>query len=52
MPMPSDSNYPPLAPQAFVLKEQGIEDAFIEKLRSLLFPQNAAVFDDAPTRRF
>ena len=35
MPTSSDSNYPQHEPQALVLKEQGIEEGFIEKLRSL-----------------
>jgi type I restriction enzyme M protein len=37
MPTPPDSSYPPPASQHLVLKEQGVEDAFTEKLRSLKF---------------
>ena len=43
----SDSNYPDLVPQAFVLKEQGIEDGFIAKLRSLKYEYRQDIRDRA-----
>ncbi|TAK93641.1 MAG: type I restriction endonuclease subunit R [Verrucomicrobia bacterium] len=48
MPTSSDSRYPQ-APdsQALVLKEQGIEDAFIEKLRSLKYTYRPDIRDRA-----
>src|SRR5947207_9364230 len=48
MPTSSDSNYPQASePQALVLKEQGIEDAFIEKLRSLKYTDRSDIRDRA-----
>ncbi|HEY5042307.1 MAG TPA: hypothetical protein VIK53_09920, partial [Verrucomicrobiae bacterium] len=47
MPTSSDSNYPDLASQGFVLKEQGIEDAFIEKLRELKYTYRPDIRDRA-----
>ncbi len=47
MPTSSDSKYPDPSPQAFVLKEQGIEDIFIEKLRSLKYTYRSDIRDRA-----
>jgi type I restriction enzyme R subunit len=45
--MTSGIKYPDLAPQALVLKEQGIEDGFIEKLRSLKYACRPDIRDRA-----
>ena len=47
MPASSDNNYPDLVPEAFVLKEQGIEDGFIAKLRSLKYEYRQDIRDRA-----
>jgi type I restriction enzyme, R subunit len=47
MPTPSDSNYPSPVPQHLVLKEQGIEDAFIKKLLSLKYEHREDIRDRA-----
>ena len=47
MPPSSDSKYPDLAPQALALKEQGIEDSFIEKLQSLKYTYRPDIRDRA-----
>ena len=47
MPTSSDSGYPPHAPQALVLNEQGIEDAFIGKLRDLKYECRRDITDRA-----
>jgi type I restriction enzyme, R subunit len=43
--MPADLKYPDSAPQNLVLNEQGIEDAFIEKLRSLKYTYRPDIRD-------
>jgi type I restriction enzyme R subunit len=45
--MPSDTKYPQHQPEALVLKEQGIEDGFIEKLRSLKYTDRPDITDRA-----
>jgi type I restriction enzyme, R subunit len=45
--MSSDSKYPDLSPQVLALKEQGIEDAFIEKLNSLKYTYRPDIRDRA-----
>jgi len=45
--MSSDSKYPDLAPQALVLKEQGIEEVFIDKLCSLKYEYRQDIRDRA-----
>jgi len=45
--MSSDIKYPDISSQGFVLKEQGIEDAFIEKLRSLKYTYRPDIRDRA-----
>jgi len=45
--MSSDSTYPDLSPQALALKEQGIEDAFVEKLNSLKYTYRPDIRDRA-----
>ena len=47
MPTSSDSNYPQHQAHALVLKEQGIEDGFIEKLRSLKYTYRSDIRDRA-----
>lgn len=47
MPMSPDSSYPPPASQHLVLKEQGIENAFIETLRSLKYTHRPDITDRA-----
>jgi type I restriction enzyme R subunit len=47
MPTSSDRNYPELQAQALVVKEQGIEDGFIEKLRSLKYTDRPDIRDRA-----
>jgi type I restriction enzyme R subunit len=47
MPTSSDSTYPDPAPQHLVLKEQGIEDGFVEKLRSLKYEYRPDITDRA-----
>lgn len=51
MPTSSGSNYPNPAPQALVLKEQGVEDGFIEKLRSLKYTYRPDIRDRAALER-
>ena len=52
MPTSSDSKYPQdPAPQALVLKEQGIEEGFIEKLRSLKYTYRPDIRDRAALER-
>src|SRR4051794_22458000 len=45
MTMPSESNYPKHKPQTLVLKEQGIEDWFIAKLRNLKYTDRPDIRD-------
>jgi hypothetical protein len=51
MPSPTDSKYPEHVPQALALKEQAIEDAFIEKLRGLKYTVRTDIRDRAALER-